>query len=260
MYLLHKHLGAGVFERPAKTMDKFSVLVLPIVWCCVWAHFPFPGWFLSTMASRHFGCFWTQKTPLFGPTWTWNVAWMGYKSVWHIFSYCLWCVLTLFPLSRLIILSIMASPHLGCFWTPNHPFLDPPGPGVTPGWGIKVSDRSLPIAWGVVWTFNLFPGWFFVNYGTLSFWLFLTWKYPFLGPPGPGMIPGWGIKVSNTPFPIAWGVFWPIFQFPGGLLGWYGSLPPWSILTQKMDVFRRPPTWNGTWRGAKRPQTTFPHV
>ena len=59
---------------------------------------------------------------------------------------------------------------------------DPPGPGVAPGWGIKVSDRSLPIAWGVFWPFFLFPGWFFVNYGTLSFWLFLDPKAPIFGP------------------------------------------------------------------------------
>ena len=140
-------------------------------------------WILpSYTASCHFGCFCSRKTPIFGPTLTWNDNWMGPKSIWHIFSYCLWCVLTLSPLSRLIILSIIASPHLGSFWTPKHPFLDPPGPGVAPGWGIKVSDRSLPIAWGVFWPFFLFPGWFFVNYGTLSFWLFLDPKAPIFGP------------------------------------------------------------------------------
>ena len=47
------------------------------------------------------------------------------------------------------------------------------------------------------------------------FWLFLIQKYPFLDQPGPGMTPGWGIKVPNTYIIIAWGVFWPIFQFPG---------------------------------------------
>ena len=34
----------------------------------------------------------------------------------------------------------------------------------------------------------------------------------------------------------AWSVFWLIFQFPGGLWGWYGSLPSWPILTQKLDA------------------------
>ena len=96
------------------------------------------------------------------------------------------------------------------------------------------------------------------NHGLCN--VFYPQNHPFSDPPGPGMTPGWGIKVSNTSIPIAWGVFWPIIQFPGGLLGWYGSLPSWSILTQKMGTFGRPLTWNGTWRGAKWPQTTFLYV
>ena len=49
----------------------------------------------------------------------------------------------------------------------------------------------------------------------VCFCCFLTRKYPFFGQPGPGMTPGWGIKVPNTSIIIAWGVFWPIIQFPG---------------------------------------------
>ena len=58
-----------------------------------------------------------------------------------------------------------------------------------------------------------------------------------------GIALGWGIKVSNTSFPIAWGVFWPIFQFPDGLLVWYGSLASWSILTLKRAFLDAP--WPG---------------
>ena len=44
---------------------------------------------------------------------------------------------------------------------------------------------------------------FFAQFGILSFWQIFN---PFLDPPGPGMAPGWGIKVPNTSFPIAWGM------------------------------------------------------
>ena len=49
-----------------------------------------------------------------------------------------------------------------------------------------------------------------------SFWLFFYPNNPpFLDPPGPGLTPGWGIKVPKTSFPIGWGVLWCIIQFPG---------------------------------------------
>ena len=53
---------------------------------------------------------------------------------------------------------------------------------------------------------------FFTQYGAMRFWLFFL---PFLGPLGPGMTPGWGIKEPNISFPNAWGVLWHIIQFPG---------------------------------------------
>ena len=35
------------------------------------------------------------------------------------------------------------------FFTQKRLLLDPPGPGITPGWGITVSKASILIAWGV---------------------------------------------------------------------------------------------------------------
>ena len=56
----------------------------------------------------------------------------------------------------------------------------------------------------------------FAQYGILPFWLFFyPQNHPFLDPPGPGMAPGWGIKVSQAFISIVWGVFWSIFLFPG---------------------------------------------
>ena len=155
------------------------------------------------MAPCHFGCFFSPKTPFFGPSWTWNDTWMGHKSVQNTFSHCLGCVMAHYHVSRLNFSSNTASCHFGCFLPPKHPFSDPPGPGMTPVWGIKV---------------------------------------------------------SNTSFPIAWGVFWSIFLFPGGLLGWYDSLPSWSILTKKWVIFGPLHTWNGTWKWLQWPPPTLPYV
>ena len=226
------------------------------------AHYPVSRLvFLLNMASCHFGLFLSHKSPIFGPTWTWNDTWMGHKSAQNIFPHCLGCVLAHYPVSRLIFLLNMASCHFGCFWPKKHPFSDPPGPGITPGWGIKVPNTSIIIAWGVFWPIIQFPGWFFRSiWHPVILAVFYPQNHPFSDPPGPGMTPGWGIKVSNTSFPIAWGVFWPIFQFPDGLLVWYGSLASWSILTLKRGIFGRPLTWNGTRRGAKWPQTTLPYI
>ena len=70
-------------------------------------------------------------------------------------------------------------------------------PGIKPGWSIKVSHTSFSIAWGVFRPIIQFPGRFFALYGILSFWQFLTQKYPFLDPPGHGMPPGWGIVTGQ---------------------------------------------------------------
>ena len=107
-----------------------------------------------------------------------------------------------------IFVNHMTPCHFGCFLA----ILGPPGPGITPGWGTKMSNISSPIAWGVFWHINLFPGWFFH-----SIWrhVILAVFWPFLGPPGPGITPGWGFKVPNISFSIAWGVLRHINQFPG---------------------------------------------
>ena len=63
-----------------------------------------------------------------------------------------------YPVSRLVFLLNMASCHFSYIWAINHPFSDPPGPGMTPGWGIKVPKTSFPIAWGVFWPIIQFPG------------------------------------------------------------------------------------------------------
>ena len=72
-----------------------------------------------------FGCFLTPKTPIFGPTWTWNGTWMVHKSAQQIFPHCLGCVLTHFAVSRCVIgliwqpsIMVYFNPKKGHFWTP----------------------------------------------------------------------------------------------------------------------------------------------
>ena len=48
---------------------------------------------------------------------------------------------------------------------------------------------------------------FFLNYGILSFGPIFSPRTPIFGPFGPGLTPGWGIKVPHAPFPKTWGVF-----------------------------------------------------
>ena len=123
------------------------------------AHYPVSRLIFSlNMASCHFDCFLPPKPPIFGPTWTWHDTWMVHKSVQHIYFHCLGCVLVHFPVSRLIFLSIWHPVILAVFYPQNHPFSDPPGPGMTPGWCIKVSNTSIPIAWDVFWPIIQFPG------------------------------------------------------------------------------------------------------
>ena len=82
---------------------------------------------------------------------------VGFSAL-DIFPHCLGFVLVHYPVSRLVFLLNMASCHFSYIWAINHPFSDPPGPGMTPGWGIKVPKTSFPIAWGVFWPIIQFPG------------------------------------------------------------------------------------------------------
>ena len=116
--------------------------------------------------------FFTPKTPFFGPSWTWNDTWIWHKSVPSIYSHCLRCVMAHYHVSRLNFSSNTASCHFGCFLPPKHPFSDPPGPGMTPGWGIKVPKTSFPIAWGVFWPIIQFPGCFLLNMASCHFGYF----------------------------------------------------------------------------------------
>ena len=147
-------------------------------------------------------------------------------------------------------------PHYGILsfgpiFNPKTTFFGPSEPGLTPGWCIKMLYKANPISWGVFWPIIQFPGDIFLIYGNLLFGRIFNPKTTFFGPSGPGLTPGWGIKRPHAPFPITWGVFWPIIHFPGGLLGWYGSLPLLSILTWKRAFFAAPWPGNGTWRRAK---------
>ena len=93
---------------------------------CVWAHYPVSRLIvLLNMAS----CQFDQKAPIFGPTWTWKVTWMGRIGAQHIFPNCLECVLAHYPVSRLI------------FWSIWHPFI------------LAIFDQKTPI-FGPTWTWN----------------------------------------------------------------------------------------------------------
>ena len=98
---------------------------LPIDWGVFRPITQFTGCFFAHYGILSFWLFLTLKTPIFGPTWTWNDTWMGHKSAQHIFPHCLGCVLTHFPVSRLIFLLNMASCHFGCFLTPKTPIFGP---------------------------------------------------------------------------------------------------------------------------------------
>ena len=90
-------------------------------------HFPVPRYiFLLNMASCHFGCFLPLKPPIFGPTWTWNGTWMGRKSVQHMYSHCLGCVLVHFHVSRWVI-ELIWQPTIMVYFDPKKwAFLDAP--------------------------------------------------------------------------------------------------------------------------------------
>ena len=77
------------------------------------------------------------KTPIFGPTWTWNDTWMGHKSVQHIYSHCLGCVLAHYPVSRWVI-GLIWQPTIMVYFDPKKwAFLDAPWPGMGPGEGLN---------------------------------------------------------------------------------------------------------------------------
>ena len=119
---------------------------------CVMAQYPVSRLlFFSQHGILSFLLFFNTKIVIFGHTRTWNATWI-------IYSHCLGCVLAHYPVSRLNISSNMAPCHFGCFWAHKYPFLDRPGPGMTPGWGIKVSKTPFPIAWDVLWPIIMFPG------------------------------------------------------------------------------------------------------
>ena len=105
---------------------------------------------------------------------------------------------------------------------------------------------------------------FWANLRRLCYFLpvaiFSTHKQSFSDPYCTRQVAGEGINGPKSCFPMDWDVIWPIRQLPGGFPCPGTSLPSWSILTLKKGIFGHPLTWNGTWRGAKRPQTTFPHV
>ena len=100
---------------------------------CVLAYYPVSRLIFSlNMASCHFGCFFYPKIPIFGPTWTWNDTWMGHKSVQHIYSHCLGCVLAHCPVSRWVI---------GLIWQPTiMVYFDP-----------KMGIFERPLTWTGTW-------------------------------------------------------------------------------------------------------------
>jgi len=155
----------------------------------------------------------------------------------------------------------MAPCHFGCFLTPKTPFFGPSWTWNDTWMGHKSVQNTFSHCLGCVMAhYHVSRLNFSSNMASCHFGCCLTSKTPIFGPTWTWNDNCMGIKVSNTSFPIAWGVFWSIFLFPSGLLGWHDSLPSWSILTQKMGIFGRPLTWNGIWRGSKWPQTTFPYV
>ena len=120
-----------------------SMLYLYWLFCiCVLTHFAVSRLiFLLNMASCHFGCFLTPKTPIFGPTWTWNGTWMVHKSAQHIFPHCLGCVLAHYPVSRWVIglvwqptMMVHFEPKKGLFWPP-------PDLKMAPGEGLMASSH-----------------------------------------------------------------------------------------------------------------------
>ena len=112
---------------------------------CVLSHFPVSRWIFGRIWQPtimvHFDPkkwnFWTL------PDLEWHLD-DAQKCLAHLFQ-CLGCILNHFPLSRLFFSSIMASSYCGCSLPKKHPFLDPPGPGIAPGWCIKVSNTHFPI-------------------------------------------------------------------------------------------------------------------
>ena len=81
--------------------------------------------FFGQYGILSFWLFLTKKTPIFGPTWTWNDTWMEHKSAQHIFSHCLGCVLAHYPVSRWVI-GLVWQPTMMVHFDPKKGFFCPP--------------------------------------------------------------------------------------------------------------------------------------
>ena len=125
---------------------------LPIAWGCFGPLSSFHVDFLLNMASCYFWLFLSHKSPIFGPTWTWNDTWMGHKSAQNIFPHCLGCALVHYPVSRLIFLLNMASCHFGCFLTPKTPIFGPTWTWNGTWMGHKSAQHIFPHCLGCVLT------------------------------------------------------------------------------------------------------------
>ena len=97
--------------------------------------------FFAQYGKLSFWLFLSHKSPIFGPTWTWNDTWMGHKSAQNIFPHCLGCVLAHYPVSRWVIglvwqptMMVHFEPKKGLFWPP-------PDLKMAPGEGLMASSH-----------------------------------------------------------------------------------------------------------------------
>ena len=154
----------------------------------------------------------------------------------------------------------MASCHFGYFWPKKHPFSDPPGPGITPGWGRKVPNTPLPIAWAVFWPIIQFPGWFF-----RAIWQPVIWVtfYPknthFRTHLDLELHLDGAEKCPTHLSPLLGLCFGPLSSFQVDFFAQYGNLWFGLLFTQKTPIFGPTWTWNYTWMGQKSAQHIFPH-
>ena len=162
----------------------------------------------------------------------------------HTFHHCLGCVLAHYPVSRLIFSRNMATCDLGYFLPKKHPFSDPPGPGITPGWGRKVPNTPLPIAWAVFWPIIQFPGWFF-----RAIWQPVIWVtfYPknthFRTHLDLELHLDGAEKCPTHLSPLLGLCFGPLFSFQVGYRPGMAAYHDGPFWTQKRAVFGRPLTW-----------------
>ena len=97
--------------------------------------------FFAQYGILSFQLYLSHKSPIFGPTWTWNDTWMGHKSAQNIFPHCLGCVLAHYPVSRWVIglvwqptMMVHFEPKKGLFWPP-------PDLKMAPGEGLMASSH-----------------------------------------------------------------------------------------------------------------------